>query len=93
MACYGDSFFSFQAAPQLSHEAERTPFQSHYYSENVVAPGNWTRNLWVCSQELWPLDHRGGRSLNNFFYWNLGQPRTLLQLKLVGMLTINLFLT
>jgi hypothetical protein len=21
------------------HEAERTPFQTHYYSENVVAPG------------------------------------------------------
>jgi hypothetical protein len=28
-----------------------------------------------------------------FFYWNPGQPRTLLQLKLVGILTINLFLT
>jgi hypothetical protein len=23
---------------------------------------NRTRNLWICSQELWPLDHRGGRS-------------------------------
>jgi hypothetical protein len=22
--------------------------------------GNWTRDLWICSQELWPLDHRGG---------------------------------
>jgi hypothetical protein len=28
-----------------------------------------------------------------FFYWIPGQPRTLLQLKPVGMLTINLFLT
>jgi hypothetical protein len=27
------------------------------------------------------------------FYLNRGQPRTLLQLKLVGILTINLFLT
>jgi hypothetical protein len=22
--------------------------------------GNRTRDLWICSQELWPLDHRGG---------------------------------
>jgi hypothetical protein len=22
------------------HEAERTPFQSHYFSESLVAPGN-----------------------------------------------------
>jgi hypothetical protein len=22
--------------------------------------GNRTRYLWICSQELWPLDHRGG---------------------------------
>jgi hypothetical protein len=22
--------------------------------------GNWTRDFWICSQELWPLDHRGG---------------------------------
>jgi hypothetical protein len=29
----------------------------------------------------------------NVFYLNPGQPRTLLQLKLVGILTINLFLT
>jgi hypothetical protein len=24
--------------------------------------GNRIRNLWVCSQEVWPLDHRGGQS-------------------------------
>jgi hypothetical protein len=22
--------------------------------------GNRTRDLWVCTQEVWPLDHRGG---------------------------------
>jgi hypothetical protein len=32
-------------------------------------------------------------SLMVSFYLNDGQPRTLLQLKLVGILTINLFLT
>jgi hypothetical protein len=24
--------------------------------------GNLTADLWICSQELWPLDHRGGLS-------------------------------
>jgi hypothetical protein len=26
--------------------------------------GNRPRELWICSQELWPLDHRGGRNLS-----------------------------
>jgi hypothetical protein len=24
-------------------------------------PGNRTRDLRICSQELWPVDHKGGR--------------------------------
>jgi hypothetical protein len=24
--------------------------------------GNRTRDLWICGQELWPIDHRGGRT-------------------------------
>jgi hypothetical protein len=24
--------------------------------------GNRTRDLWICSQKLWPLHHRGGES-------------------------------
>jgi hypothetical protein len=34
--------------------------------------GNRTRDLWICSQELWPLDHRGGQlrtvSIINYIY-------------------------
>jgi hypothetical protein len=43
-------YFSIQVAPHVSytHEAKWTPFQTHYFAE-------------VCSQELWPLNHRGGR--------------------------------
>jgi hypothetical protein len=29
----------FQVAPQLYLEVELTPFQTHYFSENLVAPG------------------------------------------------------
>jgi hypothetical protein len=31
-------YFFFQAALNCTHEAEQTPFQTHY-SENLVAPG------------------------------------------------------
>jgi hypothetical protein len=27
-----------------------------------ASAGNRNRDLWICSQELWPLDHRGGPS-------------------------------
>jgi hypothetical protein len=32
-------YFYFQVAPELDSEAEWTPFQTHYLSENLVAPG------------------------------------------------------
>jgi hypothetical protein len=32
-------YFSFHIAPQLYSEAEWTPFQTHYFSENLVAQG------------------------------------------------------
>jgi hypothetical protein len=31
------------------------------------SPGYRTGNLWICSQELWPLDHRGGRFLPQLY--------------------------
>jgi hypothetical protein len=27
--------------------------------------GNWTRDLWICSQKLWPVDRRGGLDLTS----------------------------
>jgi hypothetical protein len=40
-------YFFFQVAPHLSEsESEWTPFQTHYFSENLVIPGI----------EPWPLD-------------------------------------
>jgi hypothetical protein len=44
-------YFFFQVAPQCMHEAEQTLFQTHYFSENLVAPGI-NPDLWICSQEL-----------------------------------------
>jgi hypothetical protein len=31
--------FSFKQLLSCTHEAEWTPFQTHYFSENLVAPG------------------------------------------------------
>jgi hypothetical protein len=31
--------------------------------------GNRTRDLWICSQELWPLDHRGCPFTREFIYY------------------------
>jgi hypothetical protein len=39
--------------------AERTPFQTHFYSGNLAAPGIEPGPLSL-QQEIWPLDHRGG---------------------------------
>jgi hypothetical protein len=40
-----NSYFFFKVAPQLSHEAEWAPFQTHYFLENLVAPGIEPRPL------------------------------------------------
>jgi hypothetical protein len=32
-------YFFLQVAPSCNHEAEWTPFQTHYFSENLVVPG------------------------------------------------------
>jgi hypothetical protein len=31
-------YFFFQQLLNCTHEAERTPFQTHHFSENLVAP-------------------------------------------------------
>jgi hypothetical protein len=51
--------FSSNWLLNCTHEAEWTPFQTHYFSENLVVPGIVTGPL---DQKLWPLDHRGGLS-------------------------------
>jgi hypothetical protein len=51
--------FLFKYLLSCTHEAEWTPFQTHYFSENLVAPGI-EPDLWIYSQELWSLDHTGG---------------------------------
>jgi hypothetical protein len=35
----GSRYFSIKQLLRYTHEAEWTPFQTHYFSENLVAPG------------------------------------------------------
>jgi hypothetical protein len=34
-------------------------------TQKIGSAGNQTRDLWICSQELWSLDHRGGPFLSH----------------------------
>jgi hypothetical protein len=53
-------YFSFQVAPQLSSRGWVDPVTDPLLLRKSGSGGNRTRDLWICSQKLWPLDHRGG---------------------------------
>jgi hypothetical protein len=44
-------YFSIKQLLSCTHKAEWTPFQTHCFSENLVAQGS-NPGLWICSQEL-----------------------------------------
>jgi hypothetical protein len=60
---------------------------SDHHSQKTSRTGNQTRDLWTCSQELWPLEHRCGELteenspsvityavlVDRRFHWRLGQ--------------------
>jgi hypothetical protein len=53
-------YFFFQAAPQLYSRGWVDPAPDPLLLRKSGSVGNRNRDLWICSQELWPLDHRGG---------------------------------
>jgi hypothetical protein len=57
---YRSRYFLFQAAPHLSSWRWVDPVPDKMLLRKCGSAGNWTQDLWVSSQELWPLDHRGG---------------------------------
>jgi hypothetical protein len=52
-------YLFFHVAPQLYSRGWVDPVPDPLLF--FVVRGNRTRDPWICSQELWPLDHRGGR--------------------------------
>jgi hypothetical protein len=53
-------YFSFQVAPQLYSRGGVDPVPHPLVLRKSGSTGNRTLDLWICSQELCPLDHRGG---------------------------------
>jgi hypothetical protein len=52
-----EPLLSFQVAPR---KGRADPVPDPLLIRKSGSAGNKTRDLWVSSQELWPLDHRGG---------------------------------
>jgi hypothetical protein len=53
-------YFFFQVAPQLYSRGWVDPVPDPLLLRKSGSVGNQTQDLWICSQELWPVDHRGG---------------------------------
>jgi hypothetical protein len=54
-------YFFFEVAPHLSSRAWMDPVPDPLLRRKCSSAGNRSRDLWVSSQGLWALDHRGGR--------------------------------
>jgi hypothetical protein len=52
-------YFFIQVAPQLSSRGWVDPIPEPLLLRKSGRAGNRTRDLRICSQTLWPLDHRG----------------------------------
>jgi hypothetical protein len=50
-------YFSIQVAPQLSSRGWEDPVPDTLLLRKSGSAGNGTRDLWICSQEFWSLDH------------------------------------
>jgi hypothetical protein len=53
-------YFFIQVVPQLSSQGWAGPVPDPLLLRKSGRAGNQTWDLWICSQKLWPLDHRSG---------------------------------
>jgi hypothetical protein len=59
-------YFFFQVAPHLYSWGWLDPVPDPLLLRKSGSAGNRSRDLWICSEGLWSLDHRGGHFfLNN----------------------------
>jgi hypothetical protein len=54
------SYYFFQVALQLSSRGWVDPVPNPLYLTKWGSAGNRNRDLWNCSEVLWPIDHRSG---------------------------------
>jgi hypothetical protein len=62
-------YYFFQVAPQLYSPGWVYPVPDPLLLRKSGGTGNRTRDLWICSQELWPLDHRGVLTIISSFFF------------------------
>jgi hypothetical protein len=53
-------YFSFKKLLIYPHKGWVDPVPDPLLLRKSSSAGNRTRGLWICSQEVWPLNHRGG---------------------------------
>jgi hypothetical protein len=53
-------YFFYEVAPQLYSRGWVNSVPDPLLLRKCGSAGNRNPDLWICSQELWPLDHRGG---------------------------------
>jgi hypothetical protein len=53
-------FFSFKCLLIYAHESRVDPVPDPLLLRKFGTAGNRTQDLWINSQELWTLKHRGG---------------------------------
>jgi hypothetical protein len=53
-------YYFFQVALQLYSRGWEDPVPDPLLLRKSCSARNRNRDLWICRQELWPLDHRGG---------------------------------
>jgi hypothetical protein len=71
--------YFFQVAPHLSSRGWVDPVIYPLFVRTSGSAGNRARNIWICSQELWPLDHRGVQPPSwRTKYWSTNLPSALL---------------
>jgi hypothetical protein len=63
-------YYFFQVAPQLSSRGWVDSVSDPVLLKKSDTAVNRTRDLWDCSQELWPLDHGGEMHLLLPYYCN-----------------------
>jgi hypothetical protein len=53
-------YYLLHVAPQLYSRGLVDPIPDPLLLRKSGSAEDWTWDLWICSQKLWPLDHRGG---------------------------------
>jgi hypothetical protein len=60
-------YFVTQVAPYFPLRGWVEPVPDQPLLRKSDKAGNRTRDLWICSQELWPLDSRGGQREDKYY--------------------------